>query len=783
MRQEMSPGALRKRAQAYLKKGRPEELSQEQKEDISRLLEELSVYQIELEMQNQELKETWHKLEEEKEKYRSLYLHAPVIYFTMNSWGNILDLNEAAAAFLGKSRHIVNRSSIFPYLGEEAKTPFRKLLERAVSEKRTQGGAISLIDGTGEYREVRVQVHPDTPADTDEPVCRVTMTDISEEKNEIREGTSRFKEYVNTSLDIFFEIDLYGTIQFISQAVLPLLGYPPESVLGTDFRRVLHEEDRRRIDALFSELTAAAKKPEEPQLELEVRLRHADGSWRYHHAKGSLWINSRGEAESVFVVSRDITERNQIEEELYQREQEYRSYLDNAPYGVIVADSKGKVIGVNPAMEELSGYPRNALESMHISDLLPPDSQSSEGEIMQELHRNGKVRKEVRILSGEGRERWLSVSVVSLAGGKILGFHEDITMKKRAHDQLLAVMEGLEVGIFILNPNSKEVLYANHYLKQLLPEDPTGKNCITIFGNQDEICKRCLQFGLDHLAGSADSDTQMQPYEYHLPGGGKWLLIRSAPIRWRNGQTMIMKTLTDITPLKEMEQLRDDMTRITRHDIKSPLSGVIGVAQLMAEGDFSAEQYKTYGGMILESGRKILSIIDQSLDLYKMETGTYTLTPEKVSLVPLIEGILTEFDSDLKYKEIAVSLDAPPSRESENWTIQGEALLSYSLFSNLIKNAIEASVRKDELSIKLEKEGQGMIQTVIRNSRPVPEEIREHFGQKYASSGKKHGTGLGIYSAKLMARTQGGSFSWESSAEKGTAVSVMLPAAENLSHP
>ena len=111
--------------------------------------------------------------------------------------------------------------------------------------------------------------------------------------------------------------------------------------------------------------------------------------------------------------------------------------------------------------------------------------------------------------------------------------------------------------------------------------------------------------------------------------------------------------------------------------------------------------------------------------------------------------------------------------------ILGEKLLCYSLFANLIKNAAEASPRKQVLTISFEQQ-EKMSMVAIHNMGCVPEQIRDTFFDKYTTSGKTHGTGLGTYSARLITETQNGEISMNSSEEAGTTITVSLPKGEEI---
>jgi len=228
--------------------------------------------------------------------------------------------------------------------------------------------------------------------------------------------------------------------------------------------------------------------------------------------------------------------------------------------------------------------------------------------------------------------------------------------------------------------------------------------------------------------------------------------------------------------LIEAARLREDVERITRHDLKTPLNSIIGFPQvMMRDGNLTAKQSK-YLKMIKEAGLTMLNMINLSLDMFKMERGTYKLRPVPVNVLPVIRRIINDTDSLAITKKLsaAILIDGKPADSEENFSVQGEELLCYSMLANLIKNALEASPDRERITVELANEEE-MSVIRIHNKGAVPEDIRDRFFDRYVTSGKESGTGLGTYSARLTAETQGGSIHLDTSEAKGTAVTVRLP--------
>ncbi len=223
--------------------------------------------------------------------------------------------------------------------------------------------------------------------------------------------------------------------------------------------------------------------------------------------------------------------------------------------------------------------------------------------------------------------------------------------------------------------------------------------------------------------------------------------------------------------------LRENVERIIRHDLKSPLSGIISVSSLLDEmPNLELYRRQKFIKNIKNSGYRMLEMINNSLDIYKIETGTYVCNPELVDILSVIKKVITENEYITRINNLSIDVlsQGKSVSKQELFTIQGEQLLCYSIFANLLKNAVEASPDEERITISVDKDDSHCVLS-IHNKGAIPESIRAKFFDKYITANKYDGTGLGTYSAKLMAETQGGTINFETSEEIGTTVIVSLP--------
>lgn len=253
---------------------------------------------------------------------------------------------------------------------------------------------------------------------------------------------------------------------------------------------------------------------------------------------------------------------------------------------------------------------------------------------------------------------------------------------------------------------------------------------------------------------------------------------------WRKARTLVEEDGSfsgvlaydrDIGGQKELEKLREDLERIARHDLKTPLNGVINIPYLIRrENNLSANQLR-WLQMIEDSGYKMLDLINKSLDMYRMEAGTYDFIPIGVDLVALLKKIALDLAEQMQAKrlELLISLNGKPVSDDSSFLVPGDELLCYSMLANLVKNALEASPTAKTIEIFLENQDQYCV--TIHNLGAVPSNLQDCFFSKYTTAGKKCGTGLGTYSAMLMAKTQRADISMRSSSEEGTFITVSFP--------
>ena len=227
--------------------------------------------------------------------------------------------------------------------------------------------------------------------------------------------------------------------------------------------------------------------------------------------------------------------------------------------------------------------------------------------------------------------------------------------------------------------------------------------------------------------------------------------------------------------LKENARLREEVEHIVRHDLKNPLMVIMNVPSLLLRQATITPDQREWLKMIENAGRKMLEMINRSIDVYKMEAGTYEPHPDRIDALKVIRQVAAGLEQATEEKnvDIRLAMEGKPSENGDSFHVQAEELLFYSMISNLVRNAVEASPVGGHVAISMTRDK--IANVSIHNAGAIPERIRGRFFEKFATAGKEGGTGLGAYSARLIARTLGGAIGYESSEQKGTTITVTLP--------
>ncbi|WP_298925024.1 response regulator [uncultured Ramlibacter sp.] len=323
--------------------------------------------------------------------------------------------------------------------------------------------------------------------------------------------------------------------------------------------------------------------------------------------------------------------------------------------------------------------------------------------------------------------------------------------------------------------------------------------------DREQVVRQFEQGQAGH--GVASGELRHPPSEYRLvraDGAVVWVLAEAISLTGTDGGTLrFICSFLDISRHRAMEEglkashdqvaeqagklrkqnaqlerdalLREDVERMSRHDLKTPLNSLIGVVRLLREEARQPPRSHELLRIAERAGYRMLEMVNLSLDLFRMEQGSYSFEPRAVDLAAVVARVLVDTRSLAEGSQVQIVLD----NGAGPWPVRGEELLCYSIVANLVKNAVEATPPGGRVDIAFLPGTP--VRLRIRNPGSLTPGVARGFFDKYFSSGKSGGSGLGTYSARLMARVQEGELTLETGPGQGVAVVLSLrPAGPEL---
>ncbi|MFO7729028.1 MAG: response regulator [Desulfonatronovibrio sp.] len=365
--------------------------------------------------------------------------------------------------------------------------------------------------------------------------------------------------------------------------------------------------------------------------------------------------------------------------------------------------------------------------------------------------------------------------------------------------------EIIPFDIYVVDVENYEIVYVNARMRKKLPAsfDPSTPCYKTIYQDTSPCLFCNIQSLVQSDWKSANNNYVSEIYDEYRQ---RWMQMHEKIISWPDGRIVKYAIGVDISEVKDVQnrlaeahaqmtlmnrelqqqneileeniRLREDVDRMTRHDLKTPLTPIINYPRIILEDtpELSESNVRMLSD-ISRAGVNMLNMINRTLDLFRLEQGTYEMHPVPCDIIDILNTIVSDLKTLVLNRNIGFDLflDERPLVKLDVVMVLAESMLCYSLFSNLLKNAIEASPDRYPIIISIRSKGK-TVEIEIENQGEIPEKIRSTFFDKYVTAGKS-GTGLGTYSARLITEAHGGAISLDTSKPGRTAILVRLPSA------
>ncbi len=341
-------------------------------------------------------------------------------------------------------------------------------------------------------------------------------------------------------------------------------------------------------------------------------------------------------------------------------------------------------------------------------------------------------------------------------------------MHALANPAVTDIKTWLSSGLYGMSPTSPTVLN----LIETRASDVMA-DMLTLYSDATENASTILQVQSDRIKKFRNSIFIMLLFLTIVA----FFLVASINRLWRS-EASLLRTKQDA---EIANKAKSDFLANMSHELRTPLNSIIGFSEMLRTeifGNLGSSANKEYVTFINGSGKHLLRLIDDILDLSKIEAGEETLSEENCNIVDIIDNCLEMVSGRLPKK----SLSFPVFIQTDIPDLKADNLKLMQIILNLLSNAIKFTPEGGEISISVSLDNQNSIVFVIKDSGiGIPHrdlaKVMDPFGQSGNTETRyRDGTGLGLALVKSLIELHDGSVSLESEVGQGTAVTVRFPA-------
>ncbi len=532
---------------------------------------------------------------------------------------------------------------------------------------------------------------------------------------------------------------------------------------------------------------------------------HGERSYEVHVAP---WRTSAGESIGGISFGRDITDRRHIE----RRNAELAAIVDATDAAIVGTDLAGTITSWNHGATEIYGYTADEAVGQPMTLLLTPDHRHEAAATIARAGRGEQVHFDETVhqrKNGTRVELWVTVSPVRDTDGTVIALGSiarDLTKRKRAERQRELARQELEeaqrlarIGSWRRDVATGEVTWSRQ-LYEIFDRDPADGpafgDALLAYVDPDER---------EAVRAAASSQRDGVPefdIEFRIrTGRGAERIVhsRGRPDPRRPGS--YFGTTQDVTEQRAAEAARLEALQVSAraeaanrakseflarmsHELRTPLNSVIGFAQLL-ELDELTDGQSEYVEYIQRSGRHLLQLINEVLDIASIESGGLAISSEPVELADLVRETITLVMPLAAERDIIVDLDAS-GLDGDGHVLADRNRLKQVLL-NLLSNAIKYNNKGGRVTVSLDCEDSERIHIAITDtgigiSHEHLPDLFEPFERLGADQIGIEGTGLGLALSKGLIEAMGGGITVTSKPGEGTTFLLELAAAEHPQH-
>ncbi len=311
---------------------------------------------------------------------------------------------------------------------------------------------------------------------------------------------------------------------------------------------------------------------------------------------------------------------------------------------------------------------------------------------------------------------------------------------------------------------SRDEVLGAHYTQMLCPEHVEQMQSLLLADASGEVSQQACEIDL------LDKWGQRVPLE-----------IRVSALERAGGLEGWQVIGRDVSERRRLEAMKSQFLATVSHDLRTPLASIMGFSEMLLEGSPGPlnETQDEFLGIVFENSQRLMALVNDLLDISKLEVGRVSLDVKTIELPRLIAGVVDEMSPLIYRKNISLEVDCaetlPPT--------QGDQRRLEQVLNNLLSNAVKFTPEGGRVEVKAELEGEQLVVTVRDTGVGIPPDDLPHLFQPFHRGGNVtaqaiEGTGLGLSIAKALVEAHGGNMGVESELDKGSTFWFTLPVKE-----
>lgn len=733
-------------------------------------------------------------LKESEERFKLLFEKAPIGYQSLDENGFLIDVNETWSELMGYQKEEVIGCWFGDFLTPEYLEHFKKQFPDLKATGKAQS-EFEMIKKDGSIIIIQLVGRVGHNASGTFKQTHCVISDITERRKAekaIADERILLRTLIDNIPDAIYVKDSLGRKLISNKADLEILGITDEKeVQGkTDMESSYPGNASKTFDDDM--LVIHTAQPILNKLEYFIDLK---GEKRYFLTSKVPLTNDSGEIIGLVGVGHDITSQKQSEQKIIQ----LSKGIEQSPASIVITDTEGNIEYINAKFTEITGYTLD--EAMNQNPRMLQSGYTSKeqyDELWHTLTSGNEYYGEIQNRRKNGELYWESVQISPIRdeSGKIVNYmaiKEDITTRKKTDLEIQKLSVAIEQ-----NPASVIITDIHGIIEYV------NKKFLSISGyTKDELIGKVVRI---LKAGHTPEETYVEIWN-NLFAGNEWRgehqnrtknrekyweSVLISPIKNQEGKIINYIILSeDISDRKKMEKdlikakekaeesdrLKSAFLANMSHEIRTPLNSILGFSDLLTEPELDSESRQEYATLINNSGSNLLTIINDVLDISKIEAGQIVLSANELSAQRIISEIQREYSFKANSKGIELRL-ATETPEKEI-IIRSDEMRIKQVLINFVGNAIKFTDKGCiEIGIRLIN---NQIQFSVKDTgigiaKEDHDKVFDRFRQIEAAPTRKYGgNGLGLAITKNLAELLGGKVWLESEPNVGSTFYFALP--------